>query len=162
MKERRNKLLLFGAISLLFPLCTYLGVFFIKFREDFALIRLFLLFASYGERNGPALHTYWNAAGYLISIVIAMVLLFHDFGKRANRAISVVGIVVSTVHLASLLRMGLLVQSKGKWLTGLGMLAISIASHGFLIGIIGYILLLVGFRKFLCKPKLKPWEVEVA
>ena len=159
--EKKNKLLLIGALLLLFPLCTYLAVFFVKFSEDFVLIRFFLHFITVGERFGPVPYTYSNAATYVAVIVIAAMLFAHDFGKTVNRVLSAVGIGLGFIHLLLLLRTALRILSLDFFLDSFGMFCYFLWSHGLLFGLFGYVLLLVGFRKFLVKRKLKPWE-EVA
>ena len=142
-----NFFLLIGAILLLFPLLTHVIMLFMKEGENPALVRWFLAYTPvvrpdniwfYASQHPEyRSEVYFNIAYYLVTIILAIVLFVHNYGKEINRVICITAAVVALLHLTYLVSSGVLVLHQGR--TGISLLKLFMIYNALVIGLVGYL-----------------------
>lgn len=141
MKENNKKYLLIGAILSVFPL--------LRFIAD-------CLYTTNGKNFSLIVAMVVNLVFSAFVVVLAVVQMKMNCKKRCKRIVSIVGIAVSGLCIISTLFTGLSVLPQYVIVSYLGLISTAIAlfiENFVILGMIGHILLLIGYVKSLPKRK---------
>ena len=141
MKESRNKYLFIGAILSSCPLFRFITEF---------------LYATDGKIFSLIVALVVNLAFFVFVVTLAVAQMKINRQKSCKRVVSIVGIAVSGLCIISTLFTGLSVLPQYVIVSYLGLISTAIAlfvENFVIFGMIGHILLLIGYVKSLPKRK---------